>query len=320
VDGRREGASLAGPEGFDWLERMQPAGGSGGPGLYAVIRTRFFDDFLLDACERSGVRQVVLAAAGLDTRAFRLDWPSGTRLYEMDLPEVLDTKEAVIEAAGARESCERRTVRVNLKEETWPEALLAAGYKAEEPSVWLIEGLLFYLTHAAVHGLLEKVGTLTASGSLLGLDVMNRGLFFSPVSWPMRAALARRGAPGRFGTNDPETLMVRHGWEADVTQPGKEGANFGRWPRAMAQADGAPKVAGPAAKLPGEGASLVNYYERREVTHGRFGPARMRYSFKRCHRNCLRGYHGGAMMDEQQKGQRHESKPGSSWARCRYTA
>jgi hypothetical protein len=84
-----------------------------------------------------------------------------------------------------------------------------------------------------VHGLLEKVGTLTASGSLLGLDVMNRGLFFSPVSWPMRAALARRGAPGRFGTNDPETLMARHGWEADVTQPGEEGTNFGRWPRPM---------------------------------------------------------------------------------------
>ena len=226
-------SALAGPDGFAWLERMESAARSESPGLYPVIRTRFFDDFLLDACRRSEVRQVVLAAAGLDTRAFRLNWPSGTRLYEMDLPEVLDAKEEVIETAGAKASCERRTVRVDLGQETWPETLLAAGYRPERPSVWLIEGLLFYLTHAAVHGLLEKVGTLTASGSLLGLDVMNRGLFFSPVSWPMRAALARRGAPGRFGTNDPETLMARHGWEADVTQPGEEGANFGRWPRPM---------------------------------------------------------------------------------------
>jgi methyltransferase (TIGR00027 family) len=165
-----------------------------------VIRTRFFDDFLLDACRRSGVRQVVLAAAGLDTRAFRLNWPPQVRLYEMDLPEVLDAKEEVIEAAGARAICERYTLRVDLSQEAWPEALLAVGYKPERPSVWLIEGLLFYLTRAAVDGLLEKVNVLTITGSLLGLDVMNRGLFFSPVAWPMQAALARRGAPGRFGT------------------------------------------------------------------------------------------------------------------------
>ena len=226
-------AALAGPEGFAWLERMETAAQSDSPGLYPVIRTRFFDDFLLDACRGLGVRQVVLAAAGLDTRAFRLDWPSQVSLYEMDLPEVLDAKEEVIEAAGAKASCERRTVRVDLSQETWPEALLAAGYQPERQSVWLIEGLLFYLTIAAVHGLLQKVGALTAAGSLLGLDVMNRGLFFSPVAWPMRAALARRGAPGRFGTNDPETLMARHGWEADATQPGEEGANYGRWPRPM---------------------------------------------------------------------------------------
>ncbi len=84
-----------------------------------------------------------------------------------------------------------------------------------------------------MHGLLGKVSALTATGSLLGLDVMNRGLFFSPFMWPQQAALARRGALGLFGTDDPETLMARHGWEADVTQPGEEGANFGRWPRPM---------------------------------------------------------------------------------------
>ena len=226
-------AALAGPEGFAWLERMEAAARSHGPGLYPVIRTRFFDNFLLDSCNRLGVRQVVLAAAGLDTRAFRLDWPSRTRLYEMDLPEVLDAKEDVIDRAGAKPNCERRTIRVDLRGTSWPETLLASGYRPERPSVWLIEGLLYYLTRAAVHKLLENVGALTTTGSLLGLDVMNRGLFFSLVAWSLQAALARLGAPGRFGTNDPERLMARHGWEADVTQPGEEGANFGRWPRPM---------------------------------------------------------------------------------------
>jgi methyltransferase (TIGR00027 family) len=230
-------AALAGPEGVAWLERMESAARSESPGLYPVIRTRFFDDFLLNACRRLGVRQVVLAAAGLDARAFRLNWPPQVCLYEMDLPEVLDAKEEVIEAAGAKAGCERRTVKVDLSQETWPEAVLGAGYQPKRPSVWLIEGLLFYLTRATVHGLLEKVGALTTTGSLLGLDVMNKGLFFSPVAWPMQATLARRGAPGRFGTNDPETLMARHGWEADVTQPGEGGANYGRWPRPMVPRD-----------------------------------------------------------------------------------
>lgn len=236
-------AALAGPEGFTWLERMEAAAHSESPGLYPVIRTRFFDDFLLDACGRLGVRQVVLPAAGLDTRAFRLDWPSGTRLYEMDQPEVLDAKEEVIDQAAAKPGCERRTVGVDLKEKSWPKALLAAGYEAEEPSVWLIEGLLFYLSRTDVDGLLEKVGELTATGSHLGLDLMNRGLFFSPVSWPMQAALARRGAPGRFGTNSPETFLARHGWDAEVTQPGERGANYGRWtsPKVPRQVPGLPR-------------------------------------------------------------------------------
>src|SRR5215212_9198075 len=202
-------AALAGPEGFAWLERMEAAAQADGPALYPVLRTRFFDDFLLDSCRRLGVRQVVLAAAGLDTRAFRLDWPSRTRLYEMDLAEVLDAKEDVLDRAEAKPACERRTIRVDLRETTWPEALLASGYRPERPSVWLIEGLLYYLTRAAIHKLLKKVGALTTTGSLLGLDVMNRGLFFSLVAWPLQAALARLGAPGRFGTNDPERLMAR---------------------------------------------------------------------------------------------------------------
>src|SRR5215203_5946846 len=127
-------AALAGPEGSIWLERMETAAQADGPALYPVIRTRFFDDFLLDSCRRLGVRQVVLAAAGLDTRAFRLRWPSETRLYEMDLPEVLNTKEDVIDRVGAQPNCERLTVGVDLSMATWPEALLDAGYQPESLS------------------------------------------------------------------------------------------------------------------------------------------------------------------------------------------
>jgi len=230
-------AALAGPQGFAWLGHMKAAAWSHAPGLYPVIRARFFDEFVLDACWSAGVRQVVLTAAGLDARAFRLRWPTGTRLYELDLPEVLSKKDDVIGQAGATPNCDRLTVGVDLRDVTWPEALLARGYRPQDGSVWLIEGLLYYLAKPDVNRLLETVGRLTATESLLGLDVMNRGLFFSPPAWPMQVALALRGAPGRFGTDDPETLLARHGFDAEVTQPGDHDANFGRWPRPLLSRD-----------------------------------------------------------------------------------
>jgi methyltransferase (TIGR00027 family) len=147
-------ATLAGPEGFAWLNRMEPVPGFGGPALYVVVRTRFFDDFLLYACRGVGVRQVVLLAAGMDARAFRLNWPSGTRLYELDRPEVLDAKDEVLTRTDARPACERRTIGTDLGHASWPKALSEAGYRAREPSVWLMEGLLFYLDETAVRSLL----------------------------------------------------------------------------------------------------------------------------------------------------------------------
>lgn len=234
-------AALAGPEGFAWLERTEPAASLGGragplvgPGLYVVVRTRFFDDFLLRACRDGGARQVVLLAAGMDARAFRLPWPPGTRLYELDRPGVLAGKEAVLTRAGAQATCERRAIGVDLEEASWPEALLEAGYEARQPSAWLAEGLLFYMAEPAVHALLDDVGALVMVGSRLGADLVNADLLTSPAMRPLLGILARLGLVGRFGTNDPEGLFARHGWEAEVTQPGERGANYGRWPYPVA--------------------------------------------------------------------------------------
>jgi O-methyltransferase involved in polyketide biosynthesis len=108
-------ASQAGPEGFDWLERMeQPTPGFGGPALYVAVRTRFFDDFLLYASRGTGVRHIVLLAAGMDARAFRLSWPPGTHLYELDRPEVLTIKEEILVQTGASPACQRRLIEADL--------------------------------------------------------------------------------------------------------------------------------------------------------------------------------------------------------------
>jgi methyltransferase (TIGR00027 family) len=227
-------AALAGPEGFAWLNRMERAVPWallwGGPALYVVMRTRFFDEFLLRGSRSAGVRQVVLLAAGMDTRAFRLGWPPGMRLYELDRPEVLKAKEGVVARAGARPACERRVIGADLAYPSWSEALLEAGYEPEELSAWLAEDLLFYIPQAAVRGLLDGAGALATPGSLLGVDLVNEDLLASPLMQPLLRALARRGAPVHFGANDPEALLAEHGWEAEATQPGERGANYGRWP------------------------------------------------------------------------------------------
>ena len=132
---------FAGWAGDAWLARQQTEY----PGLPLVLRTRFFDDFFAERMGDAALRQVVLLAAGYDTRAYRLAWPEGTRLFEIDQPAVLAREEAFLQQRGASPHCERIALCVDLASD-WSEPLLAAGCTPERPSIWLLEGLLIYLT------------------------------------------------------------------------------------------------------------------------------------------------------------------------------
>jgi len=197
---------------------------------YLAIRTRFFDELLLHAVHSAGVRQVVIAAAGMDTRAFRLTWPPGTLLYELDRTEVFTAKDSLLATMSAQATCQRYTLGVDLTHPSWSRALCEAGYDPQAPSVWLIEGLLMYLDSTAVHTLLRTVAELAAPGSWLGADMVNSLFLTSPRLHAWLRVTAAHGAPWRFGTDTPEALFAAHGWEATVTQPGEEGANYKRWP------------------------------------------------------------------------------------------
>jgi methyltransferase (TIGR00027 family) len=137
-------------------------------GKHVVIRTKFYDDYLL-AAAAAGCRQVVLLAAGLDTRAFRLGWPAGVRLFELDLPDPLDYKERILEVRAAAPRCARTVLRVDLRED-WASRLVEAGLRPTEPTAWLIEGLLVYLSYEEAAGLLTAVDTLSAPGSQLACE------------------------------------------------------------------------------------------------------------------------------------------------------
>jgi methyltransferase (TIGR00027 family) len=195
-----------------------------------VIRTKFFDDFLLHATREHEIRQVVLLAAGMDTRAFRLTWPPHTRLFELDQPELLAQKEQLLASARASPTCWYRTVGIDLIEEHWPDALLQAGFHPRQPTVWLIEGLLPYLSESVIPHLLNLMTALSTSGSCLGLTVVNSAMLTSPLTRVLLQFMDKAGIPWLSAMDDPEAFLAKRRWVATVVQPGEESAHFGRWP------------------------------------------------------------------------------------------
>lgn len=156
------------------------------------LRTRFFDRFFLDAAD-VGVRQMVILAAGLDARAYRLAWPAGTVVYEVDLPAVIEFKTATLAGLGAEPTAERRTVAVDLRDD-WPAALIAAGFDPAAPTAWTAEGLLVYLPGAAQDALFDNITALSAPGSRLACEfIPDTGIFATPA-W--REHIARMAETG----------------------------------------------------------------------------------------------------------------------------
>jgi methyltransferase (TIGR00027 family) len=216
-------AALAGPEGRSWIEQRPEASV-----LPIVLRTRYFDEWLERIAARDGIRQVVLLAAGLDTRAFRLGWPDGTRLFELDRPAVLAHKGAILGAARAVPRCERRTIEADLAG-PWVDSLLGAGFQPERPTGWLLEGFLFYLPGAAIARLLDEVTTLAARGSRLGFDAINEAMLRSSWTRPWVEMQAEAGAPWIGTLDDPVGFLAARGWRATLTQAGQPDVSHGRW-------------------------------------------------------------------------------------------
>jgi methyltransferase (TIGR00027 family) len=133
-----------------------------------AVRTKFFDEFFLDATN-AGIKQAVILASGLDARAYRLAWPAGTVVYEVDQPEVIEFKTRTLAALGAEPTAERRVVAVDLRDD-WPAALRDAGFDPAQPTAWSAEGLLGYLPPEAQDRLLDTITELSASGSRLATE------------------------------------------------------------------------------------------------------------------------------------------------------
>jgi methyltransferase (TIGR00027 family) len=147
-----------------------------------AVRTRFFDDFFTSSTD-AGIRQAVILAAGLDTRGYRLAWPDGTAVYEVDQPQVIEFKTTTLDRLGAVPSAMRKTVAVDLRDD-WPAALRAAGFTPDRPTAWIAEGLLPYLPPDAQDRLFDHITAMSAPGSRLATEHMD--MKSAPDDWVKR--------------------------------------------------------------------------------------------------------------------------------------
>ncbi|WP_371482686.1 class I SAM-dependent methyltransferase [Kitasatospora sp. NBC_00315] len=217
---------LAAPRGFELLDKY----GGGGLVPFIAIRTRYLDDSIDTVLRESDLRQVVLVAAGMDTRAYRLDWPAGTTVYEVDHAGLVEEKRRRLAALGAEPAVERREVPADLAGD-WLPALHEAGFDPGRPTLWVTEGLMFFLTEEQAAGLLATLGSVSAPGSRLAVDFVSRALLRSPFSKAFLNGLREDGTPWLFGTDDPEEFLAAAGWKVrDLREPGEPGAGQGRWP------------------------------------------------------------------------------------------
>ena len=138
-----------------------------------AARTRYFDGFLADAVGK-GIRQVVILASGLDARGYRLSWPAGTAVYEIDQPAVLEFKAATLADLKAEPTADVRAVPIDLRHD-WPAALRDAGFDAGKPTAWIAEGLLPFLPSDAQDRLLDSITALSADDSRLAAEVAPEG-------------------------------------------------------------------------------------------------------------------------------------------------
>lgn len=207
-------------------------------GSYQAVRTHFFDAFFAAAVE-AGIRQVVILASGLDSRAFRLSWPAGTTVYEIDQPMVLAYKSETLAAQGVNPTADRREVPIDLRQD-WPAALKGAGFDSGMPTAWLAEGLLMYLPGDAQDQLFAQVTALSAPGSRIAAESM--GIHAEDRRERMRERFASITAQmdvepmdiTELTYEDPDRAEVAvwldaNGWRSDAVDSQDEMRRLGRY-------------------------------------------------------------------------------------------
>jgi methyltransferase (TIGR00027 family) len=186
---------------------------------FIIARTVFLDELVLSA-SAYGCQQIVLLGAGMDTRAFRLPLPPASCLFELDTADVLDSKSQALEGHTVHPVCSRTPVSCDLRSD-WSIPLLAAGFRPEIPTTWIIEGVLMYLDEDRVNDVIRAVTAMSAPGSRMGLDMAGHDQSESSPR-PLRRSTAPL---------DPVIWLAEYGWTAEVSNARDVLRTHGRVPR-----------------------------------------------------------------------------------------
>lgn len=201
--------------GLEWLDDGRTLGDFCPPMAgFVAFRTRYIDEQIQEAVS-GGVRQVVVLAAGLDTRAYRLAWPDGTRVFELDLPNLLEFKQTVLAGGDARPGCRRVAIPADLRDD-WTVPLAGAGFRRDEPTAWIVEGLLMYLPGTDADRVVTRTRDLSAPGSRLILDHAYPAAHSSAAFGFGRDTLQDNGSPLASAVAGPHGWLAGHGWAARV--------------------------------------------------------------------------------------------------------
>ncbi len=177
--------------------RGEPAPDAG----YSASRTKWFDEFFI-AAGANGIEQVVILAAGLDTRAWRLPWVDETVVYEIDQPKVLAFKAETLRANDAQPAARYVQVAVDVDQD-WPKALREAGFDDTEPAAWAAEGVLARLPAEDQDLLLELIQELSVEGSRMAVESFEH-------------------------STDVTQWLTGHGWEVTATTAAELMDRYGR--------------------------------------------------------------------------------------------
>lgn len=227
-----------------------------GMGAWILVpRTRYGDDLLLRRYQEVGARQLVLLGAGMDTRAYRMMGMEELRVFEVDQPTTFEVKEPLLR--GEKLACaSRHTIPTDFSTKgQWAKDLVANhGFDPTVPSVWLLEGLLMYLSMPDTVEMMRQIGKLSAERSVVFHDAITA----TYVERKIQVA----GAPFIGGSDEYATLWAEHaGFSKGKVHDFQQGIRVDRGQRRLVVNSDVPE----ASRLQCRGRDLVLFVEVEKV-------------------------------------------------------
>ncbi|CAI9116752.1 OLC1v1017986C1 [Oldenlandia corymbosa var. corymbosa] len=197
-------------------------------GVILAVRTLWFDSKLEAALNSfaGGAAQIVLLGAGMDTRAYRLSYLKESKVFEVDFPEVMQTKATILQAAAGSTTKDQHPVMTakslsrvaaDLRDNDWLQELQKVGFEPEQNTVWILEGILYYLSYSDATEVLKIIAeSCKLAHTVLLADFMNK------------QSTALCSSIFRFYCDWPEQLLPTLGFsDVKLSQIGDPDAHFG---------------------------------------------------------------------------------------------